>query len=78
MDAIATSFAASLVDPASHVTWCHAPALADLFEADPRWVARWRACVDETDDFYFLTPLLKKKRSHSALQASYLFDFLSK
>ena len=36
----ATSFAASLVDPASHVTWCHtggeAPPLADLFEADPR------------------------------------------
>ena len=32
--ACATSFAASLVDPASHVTWCHtggeAPALANL------------------------------------------------
>ena len=24
-------------------------ALADLFEADPRQVASWRACVDETD-----------------------------
>ena len=36
----ATSFAASLVEPASHVTWCHtggeAPVLADLFEGDPR------------------------------------------
>ena len=36
----ATSFAASPVDPASHVTWCHTggegSVLADLFEADPR------------------------------------------
>ena len=33
-------FAASLVEPASHVMWCHtggdAPVLADLFEGDPR------------------------------------------
>ena len=35
-----TSVAAPLVEPASHVTWCHtggeAPVLADLFEGDPR------------------------------------------
>ena len=34
------TFAASLVEPASHVTWCHtggqAPVFADLFEGDPR------------------------------------------
>ena len=36
----ATSFSASLVEPAGHVTWCHtggeALVLADLFEGDPK------------------------------------------
>ena len=36
----ATAFAASLVEPARHISWCHTggetPLLADLFESDPR------------------------------------------